>query len=126
MVGVAGQDRRHSAFNPTGQLSRHIPSFGSRELLAFADEAIEQIRPTYVVCPARRLVRRSDMSGFAHLGHWGRSFAVMHNAIRIPGRLPVTQDALVARLGLEIGISLQEVSDFHLDGLREQGTRPVA
>jgi hypothetical protein len=38
----------------------------------------------------------------------------------------VTHDALVARLGLEIGISLQEVSDFHLDGLREQGTRPVA
>jgi hypothetical protein len=40
--------------------------------------------------------------------------------------MPVTHDALVARLGLEIGISLQEVSDFHLDGLRQKGTRPVA
>jgi hypothetical protein len=32
----------------------------------------------------------------------------------------------VARLGLEIGISPQEVSDFHLDGLCEQGMRSVA
>jgi len=40
--------------------------------------------------------------------------------------MPVTNDALVARLGLEIGISLQKVSDFDLDGLREQGMRPVA
>jgi hypothetical protein len=37
----------------------------------------------------------------------------------------VTHDALVARLGLEIGISFQEVSDFRLD-VSEQGTRPVA
>src|SRR6476646_1427643 len=40
--------------------------------------------------------------------------------------MPMTHNALVARLGLEIGISSQEVSDFRLDGLREQGTRPVA
>jgi hypothetical protein len=40
--------------------------------------------------------------------------------------MPVTHDALVARLGLNIGISPQEVSDFRLDGLREQGTRPAA
>src|SRR5213079_1040640 len=38
----------------------------------------------------------------------------------------VTHDALVAHLGLEIGISPQKVSDFHLDGLREQDMRPVA
>src|SRR5213079_1480737 len=38
----------------------------------------------------------------------------------------VTHDALVAHLGLEIGISPQKVSDFHLDRLREQGMRPVA
>ena len=42
------------------------------------------------------------------------------------GQMPVTHDALVARLGLEIGMPPQEVSDFRLDGLREQGTRPVA
>jgi hypothetical protein len=40
--------------------------------------------------------------------------------------MPVTHDALVARLGLEIGISPQKVSDFHLNGLREQGMRSVA
>src|SRR5216110_1282001 len=40
--------------------------------------------------------------------------------------MPVTHDALAARLGLEIGISPQKVSDFHLHGLREQGMRPVA
>src|SRR5438094_2482976 len=40
--------------------------------------------------------------------------------------MPVTHDALVACLGLEIGISPQKVSDFHLDGLREQGMRSVA
>ena len=42
------------------------------------------------------------------------------------GQMPVPHDALAARLGLEIGISPQEVSDFRLDGLREQGSRPVA
>ena len=31
--------------------------------------------------------------------------------------MPVTHDALVARLGLEIGISSQEVSDFRLSAL---------
>jgi hypothetical protein len=36
--------------------------------------------------------------------------------------MPVTHDALVARLGLEIGISPQKVSDFHLNGLRQQGS----
>src|SRR5947208_3140361 len=40
--------------------------------------------------------------------------------------MPVTHDALVAHLGLEIGISPQKVSDFRLDRLREQGMRPVA
>src|ERR1700693_6107880 len=40
--------------------------------------------------------------------------------------MPVPHDARVARLGLEIGIAPQEVSDFRLDRLREQGTRPVA
>ena len=38
--------------------------------------------------------------------------------------MPMTHDALMAGLGLEIGISPQEVSDFRLDRLREQGTRP--
>ena len=38
----------------------------------------------------------------------------------------MTHNALVTRLGLEIGISSQEVSDFRLDGLREQGPCPVA
>src|SRR5271167_4436148 len=40
--------------------------------------------------------------------------------------MPMTHNALVTRLGLEIGISSQEVSDFRLDGLREQGPCPVA
>src|SRR4029077_9182298 len=40
--------------------------------------------------------------------------------------MPMTHTALVTRLGLEIGISSQEVSDFRLDGLREQGPCPVA
>ena len=39
--------------------------------------------------------------------------------------MPVTSDVLVARLGLEIGISLQKVSDFNLDGLREQACAPL-
>src|SRR5438067_4827605 len=39
--------------------------------------------------------------------------------------MPVTHDALVARRGLEIGIAPQEVSDFRLDRLRQQGTRTV-
>src|SRR5438067_7981739 len=39
--------------------------------------------------------------------------------------MPVTHDALVARRGLEIGIAPQEVSDFRLDRVREQGTRTV-
>ena len=38
----------------------------------------------------------------------------------------VTRHELVARLGLEIGITRQEVSDFRLDGLRELGKRDVA
>jgi hypothetical protein len=45
---------------------------------------------------------------------------------RALGQMPVTHDTLVARLGLEIGISPQEVSDFRLNGLREQSARPVA
>jgi hypothetical protein len=57
------------------------------------------------------------------LAHGHRSDAGHDRALR---QMPVTHDALVARLGLEIRISLQEVCDFHLDGLREQGTRPVA
>jgi hypothetical protein len=40
--------------------------------------------------------------------------------------MPVTHDALVARLGLEIGISPQEVSNFGLDGLRQQGKISVS
>src|ERR1700691_262678 len=40
--------------------------------------------------------------------------------------MPVTHDTLVARLSLEIGISPQKVSDFHLDRLREQRMRPVS
>src|SRR5437667_9049784 len=56
------------------------------------------------------------------------SAAFLVSAIQMScnARLPVTHDAPVARLGLEIGISPQEVSDFRLDGLRQQGTRPVA
>src|SRR3954447_59207 len=42
------------------------------------------------------------------------------------GQMPVTHNTLVARLGLKIGISRHEVSDFHLDSLREQGMRSVA
>jgi hypothetical protein len=38
----------------------------------------------------------------------------------------VPHDALVAHLGLEIGMPPQEVSDFRLDGLREPGPRSVA
>jgi len=41
------------------------------------------------------------------------------------GQMPVTDDPPVARRGLEIGIPPQEVSDFRLDGLCEQGTRPI-
>ena len=59
----------------------------------------------------------------ARLAHSHRSDAGHDLAL---GQMPVTHDALVARLGLEIGISPQKVSDFHLNGLREQGTRPVA
>ena len=40
--------------------------------------------------------------------------------------MPVAHDALAARLGLEIGVSPEEVGDLRLDGLREQGTCPVA
>ena len=40
--------------------------------------------------------------------------------------MPVTHDPPAACLGLEIGIPPQEVSDFRLDSLCEQGTRPVA
>src|SRR6185437_12585955 len=39
--------------------------------------------------------------------------------------MTVTHDTLVARRGLEIGIAPQEVSDFRLDRVREQGTRTV-
>src|ERR1700704_3110553 len=59
----------------------------------------------------------------ARLAHGHRSDAGHDLAL---GQVPMTHDALVARLGLKIGISPQEVSDFRLDGLREQGTRPVA
>ena len=59
----------------------------------------------------------------ARLAHGHRSDAGHDLAL---GQMPVTHDALVARLGLEIGISPQEVSDFRLDRLRQQGTRPVA
>jgi hypothetical protein len=37
----------------------------------------------------------------------------------------VAHDALVARLGLDIGISPKKVSDFHLDRLSEQGSGHV-
>jgi hypothetical protein len=37
--------------------------------------------------------------------------------------MPVTHDALVARLGLEIGIPLQEVSDFR--HLLDPGNPPI-
>src|ERR1700691_1639645 len=40
--------------------------------------------------------------------------------------MPVTHDALVARLGLKIRISLKKVSDFRLDSLRQQRMRSVA
>src|SRR6185369_11001539 len=39
--------------------------------------------------------------------------------------MTVTHDTLVARRCLEIGIAPQEVSDFRLDRVREQGTRTV-
>ena len=39
--------------------------------------------------------------------------------------MPVAHDALAARLGLEIGVSPEEVGDLRLDGLREQGTCPL-
>ncbi len=39
--------------------------------------------------------------------------------------MPVTHDALPPVLGLEIGILAQKVSDFRLDGLREQGSAPL-
>ena len=42
------------------------------------------------------------------------------------GQMPVAHDALAAPLGLEIGVLPEEVSDLRLDGLREQGTCPVA
>src|SRR4029077_1663315 len=59
----------------------------------------------------------------ARLAHGHRSDAGHDLAL---GQLPVAPHALGARLGLEIGISPQEVSDFRLDGLREQGTCPVS
>jgi type I restriction enzyme M protein len=40
--------------------------------------------------------------------------------------MAVTHHALVTCLGLKIGISPKEVSDFRLDSLRQQGSRPVA
>ena len=58
----------------------------------------------------------------ARLAHCHRSDAGHDLAL---GHVPVTHDALVARLGLKIGISPQEVGDFCLDRLRQQGTRPV-
>src|SRR5439155_5369377 len=59
----------------------------------------------------------------ARLAHGHRADAGHDLAL---GQMAVTHDALVARLGLEIGISPQKVSDFHLDRLREQSMRPVA
>jgi hypothetical protein len=59
----------------------------------------------------------------AWLAHGHRSDAGHDLAL---GQMPVTHDALVARPGIEIRISPQEVSDLRLDRLREQGTRSVA
>src|SRR5262245_16754698 len=58
----------------------------------------------------------------ARLAHRYRSDAGHDLAL---GQMPVTHDTLVARRGLEIGIAPQEVSDFRLDRVREQGTRTV-
>ena len=41
------------------------------------------------------------------------------------GQMPVAHDAPAARVGLEIGMSVQKVSDLRLDRLREQGARPL-
>ena len=42
------------------------------------------------------------------------------------GQVPVAHHALMARRGLEIGISPQKVGDLRLNRLRKQGMRPVA
>ena len=42
------------------------------------------------------------------------------------GQMAVTHDAPMAVLGLEIGMRAEEVGDLGLDGLSQQGTRPVA
>ena len=59
----------------------------------------------------------------ARLARGDRSDAGHDFAFR---QMPVTHHALVARLDLGNGISPPEVSDFRLDGLRQQGTRPIA
>ena len=61
-----------------------------------------------------------------HCRELGSFEVVRKNAFRYSKHGKMTHDALVACLGLEIGISPQKVSDFHLDGLREQGMRSVA
>src|SRR3954454_15565820 len=40
--------------------------------------------------------------------------------------MPVAHQAAAARLGLEIGMSMQEIIDLRLNGLCEQGTCPAA
>jgi hypothetical protein len=59
---------------------------------------------------------------YARLAHGHRSDAGHDLAL---GQMPMTHDALVPSRGLEVGMPPQEVSDFRLDGLREQGTCPI-
>src|SRR3954449_10866004 len=40
--------------------------------------------------------------------------------------MPVAHQAAAARLGLEIGMSMQEITDLRLNGLCQQGTCPAA
>ena len=69
--------------------------------------------------------------GRLHRGALGEGFVPPRQArpVAAPvalGQMPVAHDTLAARLGLEGGISPEEVGDLRLDRLREQGTRPVA
>src|ERR1019366_3868426 len=57
------------------------------------------------------------------LAHDNRTNATHDLAL---GQMPVTHHAPAARLGLEIAMSVQKVSDLRLDRLRQQGACPTA
>src|SRR5947207_1268672 len=115
-----------SLVHPTALLARLGPDLGKRLPEAERTVGDREFWPYRKSAPLeieQEFFPRLRALAHARLAHRHRADAGHDLAL---GLMPVTHDALVARLGLEIGISPQKVSDFHLDGLREQGMRPVA